>query len=134
MDTLCAWVRNDLQSAEPQKRTLRAAAGANRIHHSPHKDSGGLSGSTEGALQEHRDTSTCSSIRALLSIPLCPVLPSHPGMLQVLLLTGSAPGTSPLHSLSMYLIFAGAGHSPCLNPAQPRSVPLMGANENNKPQ
>lgn len=71
--------------------------------------------------------------------PLYPPLPSSPqpsGDAASSAADGFCPWYLPFpqHSLRMCLIFAGAGHSPCLNPAEPRSVPLMGANENNKPQ
>lgn len=146
MDTLCAWIRNDLQSAEPQKGTVRAAAGANRLHHSSHEDSCWLCGGTEGAPREHHDTSTCPAPPAPPSDPSCP-FPSAQrspatqeaaGMLQALLLTRVLPLVPPFPlevvvvllvspHLRMYLIFVRAGHSPWLNPAQARSVPANGS-------
>lgn len=76
---------------------------------------------------------------------LLPSAPHHPGscwdavgMLQALLLTRVLPLVPPFPlevvvvlltspHLRPYLIFARAGHSPCLNPAQARSVPANGS-------
>lgn len=60
MDTPCAWVRNDLQPAEPQKREV------NKIHHSSHWDS---QWGTAGAFQEHPDPTGAPP-----SDPSCPSL------------------------------------------------------------
>lgn len=71
MDTLCVWIRNYLQSAEPRRGMSTAAAWTNRLHHSSRKDPRRLCGSTEGALWEHHGTGVCSSGRSFLATHSC---------------------------------------------------------------
>lgn len=143
MDTLCFWIINDLQSAEPPEGHEHSGC-VNK--QSP---SFLVRGSTlhYGALGEHHGT-TCSSIRSLLATRLCHGSPWTPGNL--LGAAGSATNTVFPPVISLFsgwfyplpltvasghtLSFFGLDTASAWTGQRPPVLRLMEANENNKPQ